>query len=196
MLSTYKSPTDLENNINNTFKLYKKSIVSNFLSEVNEEQLKGESTIQYSNFNIYLAIYLVTLVFLEVKKYPTKSWDYFVTKYKLHKLKECLSCKGIKLEDILTQFQLPMITGEGIDFLEIENTLQIEPGDLTPIIPIINQINILTLINNSNCTINITKCQEIRVDNGGRILSIIGKVTTFNADYTGNLFDTAYKYDS
>lgn len=157
MLGTYKSPTDLENNINNTFKLYKKSIVNNFLSEINDEQLKGESTIQYNNFDIYLAIYIVTLVFLEVKKYPTKTWDYFVSKYNLNKLKECFACKGIKLDDILTQYQLPILTGDGIDFLEIENTFQVEPINLTPIIPIINKVNLLSLLNNKNCIVNINK---------------------------------------
>lgn len=155
MLGTYKNPTNLELYINNAFKSYKNSIVNNFLGQVKDEQLQGESCKQY-NFSFYLAIYLVTLVYQDVMKYPAKDWSYFVTKYKLNDLKKCLSCSGINLDTILKIFTLPNVgLTSGIESTEIEETFQIEPTDLTPVVVVTTTVDLSTILGVKQCTSNI-----------------------------------------
>ena len=157
MLSTYKSPTNLEIYINNAFKAYKNNIVSNFLGEIKDEQLKGESCKQY-NFSFYLALYLVTLVYKDVIKYPNKNWNYFVTKYKLKEYKKCLSCSGINLNNILFSFNLPSIIEQsGIEDLEVEETLEVEPLDLTVTTSTTITVNLNTILNTTGCITDLSE---------------------------------------
>lgn len=155
MLGTYKNLTNIESYINTAFKLYKASIIKNFLAQVNDEELKGENCRQY-NFSFYLAVYLVTIVYQDVIKYPSKSWDYFVTKYDLEKYKKCLACDGIKLDDILISFTLPPVAvSSGINNLQIEKTFEIEPTDLTPIVIEPTIVDLSTILVASTCINNI-----------------------------------------
>jgi len=153
MLGTYKNPSNIENYINNIFKINKNSIVTNFLKQINDEQLKGESCRQY-NFSFYLALYLVILVYNDVLKYPNKTWDYFVSKYNLLEHKKCLACTGINLETILTSFMLPPINTSGIEGVQIEQTLEVEPIDLTEPTIIVAPVKILDLIQSGKTCIN------------------------------------------
>jgi len=153
MLGTYKNPSNIENYINNIFKINKNSIVTNFLKQINDEQLKGESCRQY-NFSFYLALYLVILVYNDVLKYPNKTWDYFVSKYNLLEHKKCLACTGINLDTILTSFMLPPINTSGIEGVQIEQTLEVEPIDLTEPTIIVAPVKILDLIQSGKTCIN------------------------------------------
>lgn len=156
MLGTYKSPTNLENCINTAFKLFKTSIIKNFLSQVNDEELKGESCKQY-NFSFYLAIYLISIVYQDVIKYPKQNWNYFVIKYKLETYKKCLACSGINLDDVLKCFNLPtVIIGLGINSIKIESTFIIEPTNLTPTVVEVVQIDLTTILGIKSCINNIT----------------------------------------
>lgn len=154
MIGTYLLPTPLEVNINNSFKLYKKSIVDNFLAQIKQEQLKGESCLHYKSFNVWLAIYLVTLVYLDIIKYPNKDWNYFYKKYDLDSLKKCLLCNEINLDDILDSFGLKNFGKEyGINFIGIEKTFEVEPSPLSSITTII-KVNITDILQNTNSCIN------------------------------------------
>lgn len=154
MLGTYKVTT-ISDYINTSFSVYKKDILANFYKQVNDEELKGESCRQY-NFHFYLGLYLVILVYKEFLKYPLKDWSYFETKYNLKVLKDCLLCHNVDLNTILTSFQLPIITGDGINFREIEQTLEVEPT-LIPIIVIPIKIDLKALLKKENkCSLSLT----------------------------------------
>lgn len=153
MLSTYKTPSAIESYINNIFKVNKNSIVSNFLKQINDEQLKGESCRQY-NFSFYLSLYLVILVYNDFLKYPNKTWSYFVSKYNLLEHKKCLACDGINLDTILASFMLPPLNISGIEGMQIEQNLEVEPVDLTETTTIITPINLLGLLQSGKTCIN------------------------------------------
>jgi hypothetical protein len=146
MLGTFKPVTNIEDFINTSFSIYKKDILINFYKQIKDEELKGESCRQY-NFSFYLALYLITLVYKEFLKYPLKDWSYFEDKYNLKKLKECLLCNNIDLNKILKSFQLPIVTGDGINFMEVEENLEVEPTTLLVTLSDIVIIDLKKLLN-------------------------------------------------
>lgn len=148
MIAEFKNNhNNIQSYINQSFLKYKNDLINNFLNQVKDEELKGESCKQY-NFHFYLALYLVTLVYQDFIKNSENNWEFYIKKYNLYKLRDCLLCNNINLNDVLNAFELPILTGNGINFLEVEETLEIEPIDLSN-----NQnikIDLISLLNYSN----------------------------------------------
>lgn len=158
MIAQNNIVTDLETNINNSFKLYKNTIVFNFLNQIKQEHLKGESKIQYTNFAFYLSMYLITIIYDDVKNHLGKNWSYFYNKYNLENLIKCFACYGIDLNKILKEFNLTTEGFEiayGIENIGIEKTFEVEPSNI-PVIIIHPKVNLLdVLLSNNQCINNV-----------------------------------------
>lgn len=112
----------------NAYLLYKDKLHELHQKQWKDEDIHGESCVQYITYQYYLAILLVTLISKEVKEGVNTDWSYYEETYDLETKRKNLACNGIDLDDILNIFDLPINNEsvEGIEGVEIEASFQIE----------------------------------------------------------------------
>jgi len=132
VIHQYNNISYLDDKIQAFWKLYKDEIFKLSQLSWKQEDITGKSYAQWHAFQYHNALRLVILLYLDIEKngkiYTT--WEYYKTKYKLDKYKECLVCAGIDLDKILNIFNLPFedCTG-GIECMDVEGTFIVEGGD-------------------------------------------------------------------
>lgn len=117
----------------NAFSKIRISIVALQNKWFNEESYKGTSKIPYKVSMYYMAIYLVLLMYLEMKAGYNTTWSYYQTKYDIDTNRKKLACCGIDLDDIISSFGISTTTAscvQGIGSMEIEDCLEVEPIEL------------------------------------------------------------------
>ena len=161
--------TKLETYINNSFLLYKDDILILHSKQWKEEDISGQSCIQYKIYNYYLTIYYVILIYLEIKDGVNLEWNYYEEKYKLNKISKCLACNNINLNKILNIFGLPLtICTEdgGIECMGLQENFEIEPI-LFNTSNLYNKFDVKSLLNNPiSCEILLSSsCNNINILN-------------------------------
>lgn len=118
----------------NVFNEHRDAIVELHEKWYREESYKGTSNFMYKVSMYHIAIYLAVLIYLELKDGYETDWDYYVDKYSLNQNRKKLACCGIDLDTILASFGLPAVDKagcvNGVESMEVEHCLVIEPTDL------------------------------------------------------------------
>ena len=133
MLHSNATISSLHSLVDTYFQNYKSTLTSLSSKGWNEEDLKGKTYQHWKVMQYYNLLYLLCIIRLEYDKLKgKKNWSYFVSKYKLNDIKDCLACEGIKLDTALELFGFPTSDSGGVSYDEIETTLQIYGGDIDP----------------------------------------------------------------
>jgi len=125
-LRTYNKANYYEIAINNTFKYYKAEILALNKQQWKEEDIQGESCVQFKTMQYYAAIYYIGIL-SSILNGGTKTWEEIKTKYCYEDKRKKFACNGIDLDKVAGFFSLPPITECGIDGMGIENTFEVEP---------------------------------------------------------------------
>ncbi len=164
-------PTRLESSINKSFVGIRKELLDIHYKEFSETDIRGKSKQHLVAANYQRAIMLVVLVWLNVERLignpKFSQWSYYVDKYNLKILKECLACNGVSLDNILNDFDLPTVNGEepqleiaGIETMGIEESFEIEPQS-TPIVLAVPSGDISDTIDVLEAFENTFECDEL-----------------------------------
>lgn len=121
--------TDLDLKIKAFWDLNKLVILSNNSEQWNDEDLKGKSFAQWKSMTYFYLLALLQLIYNDIN-HTQQEWSYYQEKYDLENIKKCLHCIGINLDKNLNIFGFPIICENGIECLDIESSLEVEPEDL------------------------------------------------------------------
>ncbi len=149
ILHQFNSSTYLEGRIKAYWDKYSNEVNALHEKQSKDEDLKGKSLNQWKIMQYYYVMYLMILIYLDKQLHKNQSWSYYITKYNLVKYQECLACVKIDLKTILTIFNFSSITQtDGVETLEIETTLEIEPDDIIQTVDTsVVSVDVLQLLN-------------------------------------------------
>lgn len=169
MFLTTETQTDLTGYITKAFNRYSDTLLTLSQQHWKDEDIRGTSKVQYTIEQYYMAILLVVLVRLDVDRllHLDKEWSEFETTWGLAEYKERFACVGISLDNILSDFGLPLIEEEfdlatdGIETMGIELSFEIQPDSVVPTVsPLIGTV-IEETIDFNNELLTLQGCDEL-----------------------------------
>lgn len=125
MIHTVGNISQLHTNVDNYFNTFKDDILIKTRLGWDEEDLRGKSYQQWKVMQYYNLLYYLIIMYNDyLLLSSSQPWSYFVSKYNLRDIKDCVACEGIDFRAALESFGFP---GEinGIEELEVEKTLEV-----------------------------------------------------------------------
>lgn len=110
------------------FQKYRSDIWSNFLTQFKQEDISGESSVQYNN-TILMATFVYACLFAKDYEDDFLTYEQVIQKYNIFEVQKCLACMGISLQSILKDIGIILefdLDVDGIEHLGIENNFHIE----------------------------------------------------------------------
>ena len=119
---------EVERYINDYFSLYKAKINELIAKIIKSENLYGFSDTQYILNQFHYTLHLIILIYIEYKRGFNTDWNYYINKYELTTVSRKIACIGLRLNDILSIFDLPYINDVkyGIGIVSVEKDLTVE----------------------------------------------------------------------
>lgn len=125
-LRTYNKANYYEIAAHNTFQYYKADIMALHTQQWKEEDVQGESCVQFKTMQYYAAIYYISIL-SSILNGGIKTWDEIKTKYCYEDKRKKFACNGIDLDRVAGFFSLPPNGECGINGMGIQDTFEIEP---------------------------------------------------------------------
>lgn len=128
MLHSLKAIGTLNTAVNNFYTAYKSELLPLSTAQWKSEDYRGKSFHQWTLMQYYNFMYLLTLIHREIERagdHLDRDWSYYVSKYNLVKVQECLACYGINYTKGIQAFGFDTQFPEGIEGMAIESTFVI-----------------------------------------------------------------------
>ena len=125
----YNNTTIIDDYWKEYYQLYRTTIVSTIQNGWKQEDVWG-ITCDYNIVRKFqYTFFYVLMIYLEIKRGIVTDWTYYEVKYDILNVRKCLTCYGIRLDDVFDIFNLN--NGEyGIENIGIELTYEVEPDTL------------------------------------------------------------------
>lgn len=122
---------------------------NNLTKLIKEESIWGESDEALKGLNYFYAVNYSYLLFLYLTR-DNHTWAEAEEKFCITKVRKCLACKGISLDELLAFYgYTTSISCNGIETIEMEKSVEVEPTECgTEEVP--TPIDIEELISNGN----------------------------------------------